>query len=138
MSLRPVISIALAKWFVPTPLIPSPKAKIKIKSMKKQQRNELIQVRVSADEKATIMANSDGNLSGWLRQFGLNNIKQKSIQIKQDPLLINEVKFIGNNLNQIAKVINTIKKSDGDINLISVQSYLISIDEKLNKLIKTQ
>ncbi|EPM4460536.1 plasmid mobilization protein, partial [Vibrio parahaemolyticus] len=108
------------------------------KIMKKPKRNELIQIRVTEEEKEKIQSNSNGNTSTWLRSFGLGNVQQKSVQVKQDPALISEVKFIGNNLNQIAREINSIRKSGEEINLISIQARLASIDESLMKITKSK
>ncbi|HCG5474454.1 TPA: plasmid mobilization relaxosome protein MobC [Vibrio parahaemolyticus] len=104
--------------------------------MKKPKRNELIQIRVTEGEKEQIQSNSNGNISSWLRSYGLGNVEQKSVQVKQDPSLIMEVKFIGNNINQIAREINSIRKSGEEVNLISIQARLVSIDESLMKIIK--
>ena len=104
--------------------------------MKKEQRNELIQVRVTKEEKNKIQENADGNISSWLRSLGLNQIKAKRIIYTQDPFFLSEVKKIGNNLNQVAHYINFRKKSGEEIDLISIQANLVLINEQLNKLIK--
>ncbi|HCE1526044.1 TPA: plasmid mobilization relaxosome protein MobC, partial [Vibrio parahaemolyticus] len=79
---------------------------------KRPVRLEMIQVRVTKDEKDQIFANANGNASRWLRDLGLNPNslvnKPRYKELKQDPKLVKEVASIGNNINQIARQINTV------------------------------
>ncbi|EMP3076150.1 MULTISPECIES: plasmid mobilization relaxosome protein MobC [Vibrio] len=110
---------------------------------KRPVRLEMIQVRVTKDEKDQIFANANGNASRWLRDLGLNPNslvnKPRYKELKQDPKLVKEVASIGNNINQIARQINTVKKTTGGaLNLIAVQARLAETNELLSKLIKQE
>jgi hypothetical protein len=109
---------------------------------KKPVRTELIQVRVTEDEKLLIQSNANGNVSDWFRTFGLDpkspHHKAKYRELKQDPALVAEVAKIGNNINQLARLVNSAKKSGSMIDLISVQARLAESNDLMSKLIKQQ
>ncbi|MDF4583059.1 plasmid mobilization relaxosome protein MobC [Vibrio parahaemolyticus] len=111
----------------------------------KIRRTECIQLRVSKDEKLQIFANANananGNVSVWLRTMALNpnscHHKKRYKEIKQDPALVSGVARIGNNLNQVARYINTAKKAGLLIDLIAVQAQLVQTNALLSALIKS-
>ncbi|ENE9929402.1 plasmid mobilization relaxosome protein MobC [Vibrio parahaemolyticus] len=113
----------------------------------KIRRTECIQLRVSKDEKLQIFANANanananGNVSVWLRTMALNpnscHHKKRYKEIKQDPALVIEVARIGNNLNQVARYINTAKKAGLLIDLMAVQAQLVQTNALLSALIKS-
>lgn len=111
----------------------------------KIRRTECIQLRVSKDEKLQIFANANananGNVSVWLRTMALNpnscHHKKRYKEIKQDPALVSEVARIGNNLNQVARYINTVKKAGLLIDLMAVQAQLVQTNALLSALIKS-
>ncbi|MGM6300844.1 plasmid mobilization relaxosome protein MobC [Vibrio parahaemolyticus] len=109
----------------------------------KIRRTECIQLRVSKDEKLQIFANANanGNVSVWLRTMALNpnscHHKKRYKEIKQDPALLREVARIGNNLNQVARYINTAKKAGLLIDLMAVQAQLVQMNALLSALIKS-
>ncbi|ELI5430957.1 plasmid mobilization relaxosome protein MobC [Vibrio parahaemolyticus] len=106
----------------------------------KKRRTECIQLRVSKDEKLQIFANANGNVSVWLRTMALKpnscHHKKQYKEIKQDPVLLREVARIGNNLNQIARYMNSAKKSGLLVDLVAVQAQLVQINTLLSALIK--
>lgn len=99
-------------------------------------------MRVTQDEKDQILANAEGNVSDWFRSFGLNpkspHTKPRYREAKQDPKLVRQVALIGNNINQLARQVNTIKKEGGTLNLVAVQARLAEANELLSELIKQQ
>ncbi|NVH52953.1 plasmid mobilization relaxosome protein MobC [Photobacterium damselae subsp. damselae] len=103
-------------------------------------RSECIQLRVTKEEKQQIAANSNGNVSVWLRTIALDpDINPRRTiykELKQDPALVREVARIGNNLNQIARYINSAKKSGSLVDLVAVQAQLVNMNALLSALIK--
>lgn len=103
-------------------------------------RTKLIQVRVTEDEKAIILGNAKGNVSDWFRGFGLNpkspHTKPQYRELKQDPEVVRQLSFIGNNVNQIARQINVIKKSGGALNLVAAQAQLLQANALLEQIAK--
>lgn len=106
----------------------------------KIRRTESIQLRVTKDEKLQIFANANGNVSVWLRTIALNpdtNPHRVIYQeLKQDPALVREVARIGINLNQVARYINSAKKSGLLVDLVAVQAQLVQMNALLSALIK--
>jgi hypothetical protein len=107
---------------------------------KKPVRATLIQVRVTKEEKEQIQTNANGNVSDWLRTFGLNpkfpHQKPKYRELKQDPALVAEIAKIGNNINQLARMVNSEAKKGSRLDLVSVQARLAESNDLLSKLIK--
>lgn len=77
------------------------------------KKTEIAKVRLTVDEKIawTIAADqSDKSLSDFIR-MKVEGGHEKKIVAKTDPALLREIARIGNNLNQIARAVNT-HKSD--------------------------
>ncbi|MCA3953431.1 MobC family plasmid mobilization relaxosome protein [Vibrio vulnificus] len=106
----------------------------------KINRTECIQLRVTKEEKLQIFANANGNVSVWLRTIALapdvNPRRTIYKELKQDPALVRQVARIGNNLNQIARYMNSAKKSGSLVDLVAVQAQLVQINTLLSALIK--
>ncbi|MEZ9578989.1 MULTISPECIES: plasmid mobilization protein [unclassified Vibrio] len=107
---------------------------------KKPVRHELIQIRVTADEKSIIQTNAKGNISDWFRTFALDpkspHHKPAYKEFKQDPELVQQVALLGNNINQLTRQVNTIKKQGSRLDLVAVQARLAETNELLSQLIK--
>ncbi|KMV30373.1 hypothetical protein AB733_11910 [Photobacterium swingsii] len=108
--------------------------------IKKVTRTEYIQLRVTKEEKQQIFANANGNTSMWLRAVALSpntcHAKARYKIFKQDPALIRHVALIGNNINQIARHINSVKKSGSLVDLVAVQAQLVLMNSQLSTLIQ--
>ncbi len=106
----------------------------------KINRTECIQLRVTKEEKLQIFANANGNVSVWLRTMALDpNINPHRTfykELKQDPALVRQVARIGNNINQIARYINTVKKAGSLVDIVAVQAQLVQMNTLLSNLIK--
>ena len=106
----------------------------------KTTRTECIQLRVTQEEKQQIVANARGNISVWLRTVALNpgscQHKARYKELKQDPALVRQVALIGNNVNQIARYINTVKKAGTLVDVVTVQAQLVQMNSLLSSLIK--
>jgi hypothetical protein len=106
----------------------------------KINRTECIQLRVTKDEKLQIFAYANGNVSDWLRTIALdpdmNPRRTIYKEFRQDPALVQQVARIGNNLNQVARCINSAKKSGSLVDLVAVQAQLVQMNALLSALIK--
>ncbi len=106
----------------------------------KIRRTEVIQLRVTKDEKLQIFAHANGNISDWLRTIALdpdiNPLRTIYKEFRQDPALVREIARIGNNLNQVARYINSAKKSGSLVDLVAVQAQLVQMNALLSALIK--
>ncbi|PSV38373.1 MULTISPECIES: MobC family plasmid mobilization relaxosome protein [Photobacterium] len=104
-------------------------------------RTECIQLRVTKDEKRQIFTHANGNVSDWLRSIALypdiNPCRTIHRELKQDPALVREVAKIGNNLNQVARYINSVKKSGSLVDVVAVQAQLVQMNTLLSSLIKS-
>ncbi|WP_318445720.1 plasmid mobilization protein [Photobacterium leiognathi] len=107
----------------------------------KINRTEIIQLRVTKDEKLQIFAHANGNVSDWLRTIALDpdTNPRRTIykEFRQDPALVQQIARIGNNLNQIARYINSAKKSGSLVDLVAVQAQLVQMNALLSALIKS-
>ncbi|WP_050567212.1 MobC family plasmid mobilization relaxosome protein [Vibrio owensii] len=105
----------------------------------KINRTECIQLRVTKDEKLQIFAHANGNVSDWLRTIaldpGTNPHRVIYKELKQDPALVREIARIGNNLNQVARYINSAKKSGSLVDVVAVQAQLVQMNTLLSRLI---
>lgn len=71
-------------------------------------RDKSIKIRVTADELAELNARKiGGELARWMRDHCLANATPRVRVPDADPALLRALAGIGNNLNQIAKRVNT-------------------------------
>jgi len=95
-------------------------------------RDKSIKVRITAAELEQLNALKDqSRLAAWMRSVCLSqHRRQTKDPITVDPLLLRQLAGIGNNINQISRLMNGGKWSAGDaVNVISV---LRSIETELN------
>lgn len=104
--------------------------------MKREQRKNLIQIRVSDSEKQAILLNAKGNVSGWLRDLGLHTPRPTYTELKQDPELVAALHKIGSNINQLTRVVNTKIKSGDALELTSILAQLEHSNALLTELTK--
>jgi Bacterial mobilisation protein (MobC) len=77
--------------------------------MQKPKRTKSVKIRVSEDELSAMRERCDRPmLADWLRDFALGETKRRPVP-KADPELLRQLAAIGNNLNQLARWVNTIK-----------------------------
>jgi len=71
-------------------------------------RDKSIKIRVTADELAELNARKiGGELARWMRETCLGNATPRGRVPDADPALLRALAGIGNNLNQIAKRVNS-------------------------------
>lgn len=82
--------------------------------------------------------NPYNSIAKLLRESALNTVKQTKVQTgrysKLDRDFILELSRIGNNINQISKVINTTLARDEPMDSVKLLHLLIGIDETLKDL----
>jgi hypothetical protein len=81
--------------------------------MTEPKREKIIKIRVSAEELATLQMHcTRGELARWMRETCLNPgqadlVKDLKGPAPVDPALLRQLASVGNNLNQIARRVNT-------------------------------
>lgn len=100
---------------------------------KPEPRKNRIPIRLSDSEKSKLLSLADGReLAPWIREVCLNEKpKHRITPPKIDPDLIRHLAAIGNNVNQIARVLNS--KPDVETALVAVQ--ISHIQKALDELV---
>ena len=119
-----------------------------------QKRNKEVKIRLTEDEHRRLQALATGQptVAGWLRELALSaaqtdlleHIQRQQeklaaqreaerVRLSVDPELLRGLKGIGNNVNQIARVVNAASKSDY-LNLAAIALELNHIAESLDRL----
>jgi hypothetical protein len=112
-----------------------------MKKKEYQKMSKVLNLRMSDDEHAQLKskANAAGlTMANYLRQgIGTKEVKRSPVlkrtkrdYIQVDPALMLEISRIGNNLNQIARVIN----QDGSKDNIELLEHLVSIERLLRDI----
>lgn len=75
----------------------------------KEKRDIKLTIRLSQSEYEKIQEKCDGQMAVWLRDLALDNQQEKPKRIVQvaDPDLLRHLARIGNNMNQIARSLNS-------------------------------
>lgn len=75
----------------------------------KEKRNIKLTIRLSQSEYDKIQEKCDGQMAVWIRDLALDNQHEKPKRIVQvaDPDLLRHLARIGNNMNQIARSLNS-------------------------------
>ena len=101
-------------------------------------RKKEIKIRLTEEEHQDLLARcGDVPLATYLRQLGL----QQEVVVKRrrksytsvDPTLIHQLSKLGNNVNQIARVVNTYKHNLDKIWLLTVLNGLREVLEGIRK-----
>lgn len=104
------------------------------KKTKPEPRKNRVPLRLSDSEKANLLALADGReLAPWIREICLNEKPRHRITPpKIDPILIRHLAAIGNNVNQIARVLN----SNPSIETALVAVEISHIQKALDELVR--
>ena len=102
-----------------------------------EKRNNKISIRVNESEKSDLLTRCSGSeLAVWMRETCLDQQpKRKPKYPEIDPLLLRQLSGIGNNINQIARHLNS--KDFNPVDSVKVISALQSMAENI-ELIKQQ
>lgn len=107
--------------------------------MAKAVREKSYKVRLSIAEVETLKEANVLNIAKFLRDSALNAVnekEQKSFYSKVDRDFVLELSRIGNNINQIAKAINTDLAKREPMNAVRLLHLLIAVNENLEQLKK--
>jgi len=107
--------------------------------MVKAVREKIYKVRLSTAEVETLREANVLNIAKFLRDSALNAVnekEQKSFYSKVDRDFVLELSRIGNNINQIAKAINTDLAKREPLDAVRLLHLLIAVNENLEQLKK--
>lgn len=103
-------------------------------------RDKKVQIRMNADEKASILERAQGaDISTFLRDLGLGHEpkvpdeKPKVIIHSADPDLVRHVAKIGNNINQIAKNLNLTNELDLAV-FTEIQTIMLELKNEIERI----
>ena len=95
--------------------------------MQKPKRAKSIKIRVSEDELSAMRERCDRpQLADWLRDLALGESKRRPVP-KADSELLRQLAAIGNNLNQLARWVNSTKPSSA----VECSAALIALGREL-------
>ena len=88
--------------------------KIGKRQKKKPERQKEIKIRVTAEEHQALLDRcTKASLATWIRETCLSEKRTKQSQVVEvNPDLLRQLAGIGNNLNQIARIVNQKAKTD--------------------------
>jgi hypothetical protein len=101
------------------------------------KRTKEIKIRLTPEEHEALLKRcTRPSLATWMRETCLEEKKTKQSKvIEVDSRLLRQLAGIGNNLNQIAKLMNIHhNSSDSRLDTITVLSALVSIERELQRL----
>ena len=96
-------------------------------------RKHRVEVRLSDEELEQLKSMNSSTIAKLLRESALG-IKQKQHYSKIDKTFILELSRIGNNINQIAKAVNSDIAQTDTFDKVKLLHLLISIDQQLKEL----
>ncbi len=105
--------------------------------MTDEKRNKSIKIRVNESEFSALNKQKEkagfSMLADYMRSVSLNlEMSVKQEYPKVDPVLQRQLSGIGNNINQIARQVNSSEIKAGDS--LQIISYLASIDKNLKQI----
>lgn len=104
---------------------------------KMEKRNKVYKVRLSDTELQKLRNGNVENVARFLRESAIATIggrKQKQVYTKLDREFLLELSRIGNNINQVAKALNTDLAKGEPFDAVRLFHLLIAINENLNSL----
>lgn len=105
-------------------------------SEKDAKRTKEIKIRLTESEhKALLNRCTKASLATWMREIclGEKQTKQSKV-IEVDPNLLRQLAGIGNNLNQIARLVNQESKVSSAIDRIAIITALSGVERELQRL----
>ena len=101
------------------------------------KRTKEIKIRLTEEEHQELLNRcTKSSLATWMREIclGEKQTKQSKV-IEVDPKLLRQLAGIGNNLNQIARLVNQHQhKQDSTLDRITIVTALASIERELQRL----
>ena len=102
----------------------------------KVKRQKEIKIRLSEEEHQAFLDRcTKASLATWIRETCLSEKRTKQSQVVEvNPDLLRQLAGIGNNLNQIARIVNQKAKTDTPLDRIAVISALHGIEQELKRI----
>ena len=100
------------------------------------KRQKEIKIRLTDEEHKNLLDRCNtASLASWMRETCLSEKRTKHSKVVEvDPQLLRQLAGIGNNLNQIARIINQQSKTNEAIDRIAVITALSGIERELQRL----
>jgi hypothetical protein len=100
------------------------------------KRQKEIKIRLTDEEHQALLDRcTTASLASWMRETCLSEKRTKQSKvIEVDPKLLRQLAGIGNNLNQIARLVNHESKASSAIDRIAVITALSGIERELQRL----
>ncbi len=95
-------------------------------------REKTIKIRVSDAEFVELnQRKTESQLASWMRKHCLNASKKRSTTVQKcDPQLLRQLAGIGNNLNQIARRVNSDSKAEILQSLITIERMIREVHDQ--------
>ena len=105
---------------------------------KRKVREKRVEIKLSTEEYETLKNANTASVARFLRESALSAVNKQETQVPQftklDRDFLLELSRIGNNINQIAKAINTDIAADRPIDAARLLHLLIGVDQTLKEL----
>lgn len=100
------------------------------------KRQKEIKIRLTDEEHQALLDRcTTASLASWMRETCLSEKRTKQSKvIEVDPKLLRQLAGIGNNLNQIARLVNQQSKTSSAIDRIAIITALSGIERELQRL----
>jgi hypothetical protein len=100
------------------------------------KRQKEIKIRLTDEEHQALLDRcTTASLASWMRETCLSEKRTKQSKvIEVDPKLLRQLAGIGNNLNQIARLVNQKSKTSSAIDRIAIITALSGIERELQRL----
>ncbi|WP_303704502.1 plasmid mobilization protein [Celeribacter baekdonensis] len=102
-------------------------------------RELVLRVRCTEEERSAWLRKAraqERSLSDFVRHvLSSEPMQRRTLPPEVDPVLLAAVGRAGNNLNQIARAMNTDRKAGRAIDLVAVRTLLIAIDRQLAEIV---
>ena len=100
------------------------------------KRQKEIKIRLTDEEHKNLLDRCNtASLASWMRETCLSEKRTKQSKVVEvDPQLLRQLAGIGNNLNQIARIINQQSKINEAIDRVAVITALSGIERELQRL----
>ena len=108
------------------------------RTRKRKVREKRVEVKLSTEEYEALKNANTASIARFLRESALSAVNKEETQVPQftklDRDFLLELSRIGNNINQIAKAINTDIAADRPIDAARLLHLLIGIDQVVREL----
>ena len=107
-----------------------------VMAKEKVKRQKEIKIRLTDEEHQALLDRcTKASLASWIREICLNEKKTKQSRVVEvNPQLLRQLAGIGNNLNQIAKIVNQKAKTNTPLDSIAVITALHGIEQELKRI----